>query len=158
MSQKRTAINKLLISVRPQYAEKILAGEKTVELRRRFPVTASGMNALLYSSSPVSAVVGAATIKRVTKIRVTQIWKNHGDEACISRKDFDEYFFDLDFGFVLSLRDVQPFGCHLTSSLLHDMYGIVPPQSYRYLNGEYSRLLKDGRVQISNRHKRRNRT
>jgi predicted transcriptional regulator len=49
----------VLVSIRPFYASKILTGHKTVELRRKFPeVGAVGATALIYSSSPVSAVVG----------------------------------------------------------------------------------------------------
>jgi hypothetical protein len=51
----------VLVSIRPNFASKILDGDKTVELRRKFPeVGAMGMTALIYSSSPVSAIVGYA--------------------------------------------------------------------------------------------------
>ena len=51
----------VLVSVRSIYASKILHGQKTVELRRKFPeVGATGALVLIYSSRPVSAVVGCA--------------------------------------------------------------------------------------------------
>jgi predicted transcriptional regulator len=52
----------LLVSVRPKYASQILSGKKTVELRRKFPETiAAGTLALIYSSSPVRAIVRYAS-------------------------------------------------------------------------------------------------
>ena len=69
----------ILVSVRPIYASKILHGQKTVELRRKFPeVGATGALILIYSSSPVSAVVGCARIKHVLKLPVSRIWKEYG--------------------------------------------------------------------------------
>jgi predicted transcriptional regulator len=150
-------MSNLLLSVRPKYAEKILSGEKTVELRRRFPELTEEATALLYSSTPVQAVVGYTRIKDVIKISISQLWKIYGQDACVSKSDFYNYFSDLDFGFALILGVTKPFKSQLSSKVLRKKYGIVPPQSYRYLNGEFLDLLSDGRVQVPNRHKRRNR-
>ena len=82
-----------LVSIRPQYVDKILAGKKTVELRRRFPESVSvGTVAYIYSTSPVQVVVGCAKIKEVQRLAVADIWKEHADAACISRRDFYDYF------------------------------------------------------------------
>jgi predicted transcriptional regulator len=54
------------MNIRPPHASKILDGQKTVELRRKFPeLTTKGTIALIYSSSPVRVIVGYARIKRV---------------------------------------------------------------------------------------------
>jgi predicted transcriptional regulator len=145
----------LLISVRPEYAIKILSREKTVELRRRFPeLEGQDANALIYSSSPVSAIVGRARILEVTRLSVSQIWADHRDRACISRRAFYDYFAGLRFGFAIFLSDAAWLNRQLSAAHIEKRYGIVPPQSYRYLNGEYSHLLSDGRVQVPSRHKR----
>jgi predicted transcriptional regulator len=84
----------VLVSIRPVHVSKILTGQKTVELRRRFPeLGARGATAFIYSSSPVRAVVGCARIEHVLKLPVSRIWKEHSDAACISRDEFDAYFF-----------------------------------------------------------------
>jgi predicted transcriptional regulator len=92
----------VLVSVRPIYASKILDGKKTVELRRKFPATAAtGAVALIYSSSPISAIVGYAMIRAVHRLTVAQIWQRHGDSACISKQDFDTYFSGVRYGYRL---------------------------------------------------------
>jgi len=154
---EKYGMSNFLISVRPRYAEKILSGEKTVELRRRFPTLSNGGTALIYSSSPVCAIVGYTQIKDVKNVTISQIWRRYRDHACISKSEFYDYFAGLKLGFALILTGTKTFGRQLDSSLLRDRYGIVPPQSYRYLNGEFPKLLIDGRLQISHRHKRRNR-
>src|SRR6516165_7539841 len=99
----------VLMSIRPLYASKILDGQKTVELRRKFPeLITKGSIAFIYSSSPVRAIVGYARIKRVMKLPVSRIWKEHGAAACISKDQFDSYFAGLTYGFAIFLESVRP--------------------------------------------------
>jgi predicted transcriptional regulator len=148
----------VLVSIRPSYASKILEGQKTVELRRRFPeVGATGATALIYSSAPVSAIVGYALIKHVLKLPVSRIWKEHGLAACISKDEFDTYFAGLKDGFAIFFESVQPLKRKFKAIDLEAQFGIVPPQSYRYVTNECVALLSDERFQTSHRHKRRHR-
>ena len=145
----------ILVSIRPNYASKILNGQKTVELRRKFPeVGAAGALALIYSSSPVSAVVGYARIKFVLKLPVFRIWKEYRIAACISKDEFDTYFTGANYGFVIFLENVKSLRRQLKATDLVQGFGIVPPQSYRYVDEECVALLSDERFQNSGRYKR----
>jgi predicted transcriptional regulator len=148
----------VLVSIRPSFASKILAGDKTVELRRKFPeVGSGGMTAVIYSSRPVSAIVGCARIKHVLKLPVSTIWKEHGAAACVSKDEFDAYFSGLSEGFAIVFESVRPLKKQLKAIDLQAQFGIVPPQSYRYVTDECVALLSDEQFQTSHRHKRRNR-
>jgi predicted transcriptional regulator len=148
----------ILVSVQPKFVSKILAGAKTVELRRRFPASnAVGALALIYSSYPVRAVVGYARIREVLRLPVIRIWREHGSAACVSKKEFDEYFEGLKFGYAIFLNKIKLLNPQIAARDLQEDFGIVPPQSYRYLGKEYIPMLRDGRVQNSHRYKRRNR-
>ena len=148
----------ILMSIRPLYASKILCGQKTVELRRRFPeLTTKGSIALIYSSSPVRAVVGYVRIKRVIKLPVSKIWKEHGPAACISKDDFDSYFAGLTYGFAILFESVHPLKNRLIAKDLEQQFGIVPPQSYRYVTDRCIALLTNGWLQTPGRYERRNR-
>jgi hypothetical protein len=84
----------VVLSVRPHFSEKIIQGKKTIELRRRFPVSAPrGTIAYIYSTSPVRAMVGSVEIENVLKLPVRDIWKTFGRMAQIDRVDFDNYFY-----------------------------------------------------------------
>jgi predicted transcriptional regulator len=145
-----------LVSVRPQYAAKILDGKKTVELRRRFPDSGSvGATVFIYSSSPIRALVGHAKIKDVQKLSVSEIWKEHSDAACISRKDFYRYFSGVKFGFAIMLGAVKPMA-RVTASDLASQFGIVPPQSYRYVAKNFLSLIADEQFQAAGRYKHSN--
>src|SRR6476620_2030419 len=105
-----------LVSIRPQYVAKILDGQKTVELRRRFPESVNvGTRAYIYSTSPVRAVVGCADINEVQRLTVSAIWKEYADAACISRREFCDYFSGTKFGFAILLGAVTAMRTHLTA-------------------------------------------
>jgi predicted transcriptional regulator len=144
----------VLFSIRPFYADKILAGQKTVELRRRFPeVGMSGSTAMIYCTSPVKAIVGSFRIRDVRKLSLSTLWRSHGGAACIAKDDFNEYFSGQDHGFAIILSGAKALNGRLSASDLEAEFGIVPPQSYRYLTEECVALLNDGRLQASSRHK-----
>jgi predicted transcriptional regulator len=145
----------ILFSIRPFYAEKILEGQKTVELRRKFPEFGTvGSTALIYSTSPVSAIVGSAKINNVFKLSLSKLWKAHGADACIVKSDFDAYFAGQNYGFAIILGSARQLKNQLPASALENEFGIVPPQSYRYLDEERVALLNDGRLQTVSRYKR----
>jgi predicted transcriptional regulator len=145
----------VLVSIRPHYASKIIDGEKTVELRRKFPeIGTTGVTVLIYSSSPVRAIVGYARIKHVLKLPVSKIWKEHGAAACISKGEFDTYFSGLREGFVIIFEGVQPLKEQFKAVDLQTQFGIVPPQSYRYVSDDCVALLSDEQFQTPDRHKR----
>jgi predicted transcriptional regulator len=121
-----------LMSIRPQYVAKILAGQKTVELR-------------------------CAKIKDVQRLTVAEIWKEHADAACISRRDFYNYFSGTKFGFAILLGAVKAMRNQLTACELESQFGIVPPQSYRYVTSPFISLLDDEPFQITHRHSHSNR-
>lgn len=83
--------NKILMSIKPVHAEKVLAGEKTVEIRRKFSKRWAGCKIALYSSRPVSSLVGEATIRSVTSASPDQIWKEFGPGIGCSYAEFKAY-------------------------------------------------------------------
>lgn len=55
----------MLLSVHPRFATAILAGTKTVEVRRQRVAAPSGIPVLLYATAPTMAIVGMARIASV---------------------------------------------------------------------------------------------
>jgi predicted transcriptional regulator len=145
----------ILFSIRPFYADKILEGHKTVELRRKFPEHGlAGSTALIYATSPVSAIVGTSKILNVFKMALPKLWKAHGPDACVTKCDFDTYFAGQDYGFAIMLGSAEQLKKQLSASDLELEFGIVPPQSFRYITEQRNALLNDGRLQTTGRHKR----
>lgn len=121
----------ILISIQPEYSQAILDGTKTVELRRRAPVSATRL--VIYETSPTCAVVGQADIRSVERIPVTDIWDKYAEASCIGRKEFFNYFRGLKFGYAISLMGATRYSNPLSLDDMRSNYSISPPQSWQYL-------------------------
>jgi predicted transcriptional regulator len=64
----------VLLSIKPKYANLILAGSKTVELRRSWPSNEIGV-IVIYSSSPIQRLTGIALIKEIKECDLASLWK-----------------------------------------------------------------------------------
>lgn len=134
---------RLLLSIRPVYAEAILSGIKTVELRRTRPRVAIPTEALIYASTPLRALVGRCRVDSVEELTIAKLWKQTGPFAAIARSDFLTYFEGATTGFALHLssprRLADPVGL---TQLRVNVEGFNPPQSFRYVPfGDYDQLL-----------------
>ena len=139
-----------LVSIRPNYVEKIVDGLKTVELRRRFSEdVAPGAIILIYSTSPTRAIVGSASIQAVRKLQLDQLWIQYGTAACIDQEAFYGYFSGLNEGYAILLRDVRRFARQVAAADLKEKFGFVAPQSFMYLRQEYYPLLDHERIQAT---------
>lgn len=139
----------VVLSVKPQYSGKIVKGEKTVELRRRFPAhIGAGSLVIIYETSPTRAITGMAEIADVLTGSVSAIWKEYGREACIERRDFEDYFAGKKDGFAIKLRGARQLSRKLALEELRERFSFEPPQSFLYaspdlreaLSREYSKV------------------
>ena len=149
----------IFISIHPSYAQKIMEGLKTVELRRKFPDfdTLNG-RLLIYSTNPVKAAIGFAEIEDVHYMSVNQLWKKFSDEAQIEKPSFKKYFEGLKYGYAIQLKNPKVFNRPLSMEYLSENYGLVPPQSYRYLDNDLEGIFSYGHARYKNstRYKRSN--
>jgi predicted transcriptional regulator len=81
-----------IISIRPSYAAAILAGTKTIELRRRIPRLSSGTRLWIYATRPTGAVVGFVTVKQISRACPRTIWKKHRNGTGVDHASFKAYF------------------------------------------------------------------
>jgi predicted transcriptional regulator len=127
----------LFISLRPRFAELLLEGSKTVELRRVQPAVARGARVLLYASSPVRALVGAAVIQDVHVATRAQIWKLHGARTGITREEYEQYFSEASIAVAITLGEVRRLRIPVTlAELRQGREWFRPPQSFRYLDAD----------------------
>jgi predicted transcriptional regulator len=81
-----------IISIHPIHADAILAGKKTIELRRRVPELPTGTRLWIYATQPTGAVVGFVTIQDVSRAHPTTIWKKHRSRTGVDYASFKIYF------------------------------------------------------------------
>lgn len=133
---KKNNINKyLFISVKPEFANKIVEREKTIELRKVRPHVSEGDYVIIYASSPVMAVVGFGAIKEVIDTTPEQMWKDNSASLGIEKSRFDEYYAGQNRSVGIVIDNI-----HRASPVIHlsEIKKIIPsfhpPQIYRYIS------------------------
>jgi predicted transcriptional regulator len=81
-----------IISIRPKFAEAILEGDKSVELRRRIPTLEMGTRLWIYATRPTAAIIGSVVVEKVQKGTPAKIWKIFAKEAAITKSEYELYF------------------------------------------------------------------
>lgn len=131
----------VLLSVAPEFAEKIAAGTKTVELRRRFPDVPAGTWIYLYVTLPVGAVTGRARVAAIDADEPSALWRRHRSAAGLSQARFTAYFAGSPRGFAVHLSHYEPLRAVDLATLRRALPGFVAPQSFRFVDDEAQRSL-----------------
>lgn len=132
----------ILISIAAKYAEKIFAGEKQVELRRRAMRVAPGATVWIYVKLPVGSIVGRARVEAVHASSPESLWRRFGRVSGLSKDEFFEYFKGVARGFALVLEGAQRLRRSFSlDSLRKAASGFNPPQFFMRLAAEHPLLL-----------------
>jgi len=120
-----------ILSIKPQYAQAILAGNKRVEFRKKVfkrPVD----KVYIYSSSPIKRLIGYFTFTEIDEATPTDLWKKYEKIGAINKADFFAYFKDCDTGFAINIEKVERFEKGINPINVIDKF--CAPQSYRYVD------------------------
>jgi ribosomal protein S18 acetylase RimI-like enzyme len=82
----------LLFSLKPQFADLVINGEKRVEFRRRFSRNMDGTLAYFYISSPIKCIMFSSILSKVHYSDVNDLWKRFNYIGGVSEKDYFTYF------------------------------------------------------------------
>lgn len=121
----------IVLSIKPQYAELILAGSKTVEFRRVWAAESVDTIAI-YASAPIQRLVGIAKVADVVRAKPATLWgycsKRGGG---LSKAELSDYLDGKDTGFAILLMDAKRFSQGVDPRKV--IKDFSPPQSFRYL-------------------------
>jgi predicted transcriptional regulator len=126
----------MLLSVHPRFATAILAGSKTVEVRRQRVAAPPGTPVLLYATAPTMALVGMARINSVHVASPKEVWSAHCAQTGITRREYDTYMSGATQASGLMLTDPVSFDEPVSLSALRAGGTFHPPQSYRYMKSD----------------------
>ncbi|GGN37640.1 putative transcriptional regulator [Actinoplanes campanulatus] len=133
----------LLLSLRPRFAAAILAGTKTIEIRRRPVNAAPGTAIILYASSPQMAVVGTARLAHITVCPPDDGWRRFHHEFGLGRDEYNEYLDGAVNAHLLHVTAVNRLNEPLPLRHLREQAPFQPPQSFRYVAAGDPEGLRD---------------
>jgi predicted transcriptional regulator len=139
-SSKSPTGRAVLLSIKPRYADLILAGEKTVELRRSWPASGIGVM-ILYSSAPIQRIVGLALVDSVQETNLEGLWRLSSQfGGGVTRDELYEYFEGKKIAYGVMIKSAEKAKVEVDPKDLFPNF--IPPQSFSYLSPtEYSRTL-----------------
>ncbi|WP_307721792.1 hypothetical protein [Paenibacillus humicus] len=98
---------KVLLSIKPEFVEKIFAGEKKFEYRRTI-FKKDVESIVVYSTKPEGKIVGELFIEYILNDSPESIWSSTQKDSGISYSFFQEYFGDRTEGYAIKIsRAVQ---------------------------------------------------
>jgi predicted transcriptional regulator len=128
-----TTRSALLLSLRPRFAEAILNGSKTIEIRRRPVKAPAGTPLVLYASSPTMAVVGTAVLADVVVLTPHTAWRRYRETLGVTWAEFSDYLEGAPAAHLLRVTDAKELNKPLPLQALRRSTSFHPPQSFRYI-------------------------
>tara|TARA_R110001583_G_scaffold56591_2_gene170664 strand:- start:1743 stop:2111 length:369 start_codon:yes stop_codon:yes gene_type:complete len=121
---------KVLLSIKPEYADKIFDGSKKYEFRRTVFKDPSVSTVIVYASSPVQKVIGEFEIELIINDQLESLWEKTKEFAGVSRKFFFEYFSNKENGYAIKIKKTKKYKKELC---LKEDFNKKPPQSFMYI-------------------------
>lgn len=137
---------KVLLSVKPKYANLIFLGSKKIEVRKRIPKWGEKDLIFIYASSPVKKILGVSSVAKKEVDTISKLWEKIRMHVAISKEEYNNYFVGHKNGVGIYLENVLSFDRPIGLDQLRSAFdGFVVPQSYRYLSqSEAKKIMKMG--------------
>lgn len=122
---------RVLMSIKPEYANAIFSGAKTYEFRRKIFKRMDVNTIVVYVTKPVGKVIGEFTIDTIISDRPSTIWVKTSQEAGISEGYFNAYFSGVEIGYAIKVGTLKKYE---SGGFEISRLGVKrPPQSYMYI-------------------------
>ena len=121
---------KVILSIKPEFADKIFNGSKKFEFRRAIFKNPEVKKVVVYSSSPVQKVIGEFEIDYIINHDLETLWEKTKKYSGISQEYFFEYFGDRKTGFAIKIKETKLYS---KPKCIRGDFNLFPPQSFLYL-------------------------
>jgi predicted transcriptional regulator len=121
---------RVLLSIKPEFANKIFDGEKKFEFRKVIFKNPNVKTVVVYASAPVQRVIGEFEIENILSSEPSTIWEKTKKHSGITEAFFYQYFAEREIAHAIKIKKVKKYKHPL---LLRENFNVVPPQSYVYL-------------------------
>lgn len=121
---------KVILSIKPEFANKIFNGTKKFEFRRRLFKNKEVKIIVVYASAPISKIIGEFEIDSIFHENLNILWNQTSKFSGISEDYYIQYFQGKDSGYAIKVKNPKKYEEELC--IKQDL-GLNPPQSFAYL-------------------------
>ena len=120
---------KVVLSIKPEFANKIFDGTKKYEFRKAIFKNDKIKTIIVYASSPIQQVIGEFEIERIINKDIDSLWQLTQDFSGVTEDYFYQYFANRADGFAIQIRKPKKYK---QPKCLKADYNLAPPQSFAY--------------------------
>jgi predicted transcriptional regulator len=121
----------VLLSIKPEFADRIFQGLKRYEFRRTLFKDRSVKRIIVYASTPIRKVIGEFEVVDILELEKEYLWEQTKDYSGIPKDYFDEYFRGRERGYAIEIGEARLYDTPLE---LSENFNVErPPQSFMYL-------------------------
>jgi predicted transcriptional regulator len=128
---------KVLLSIKPEFAEKILSGGKIYEFRKVLPRAAGVKTIVIYATKPVGKVVGEFEIEMILTGSPSSIWRTAGKFGGITKEFFCSYFSGRTIAHAIKVKGARRY--RTPKDLSSVLPNGIAPQSFCYIKADMPR-------------------
>jgi predicted transcriptional regulator/N-acetylglutamate synthase-like GNAT family acetyltransferase len=131
----------LLMSMKADFAERVMNGSKSIEVRKRFSERWTNHEVVFYASKPTGSLVGKATVNSITRGRTEDIWSQFEGRIGCSRQEFDAYVADAGEVTAIEFKNASRYGNPMRIDEISRLLSqrLAPPQSYCGFTSQHAR-------------------
>ena len=120
---------KVVLSIKPEFANKIFDGTKKYEFRKAIFKNDTIKTIIVYASSPVQRVIGEFEIEKIINHDIDTLWGLTQKDSGISEDYFYQYFAEREIGYAIKIKSTRKYK---QSKCLKTDFNLFPPQSFAY--------------------------
>lgn len=121
---------KVLLSIKPEFANKIFDGTKKYEFRRSLFKNKDVKKVIVYASAPISRVIGEFEIEDVIQKKLGDLWDDTKDHSGITEDFYLSYFQGKEEGYAIKVKKPVKYK---EDFCIQEKFGKRAPQSFVYI-------------------------
>ncbi|WP_334075008.1 ASCH domain-containing protein [Paenibacillus sp. A14] len=123
---------KVLLSIKPEFVEEIMSGNKKFEYRKSIFKRADISTVVVYATKPYGKVVGEFEIEDILEDSPYEIWQRTKKYSGIKKSFFNSYFENKEIGYAIQIRDFIAYETPLELKDIDEDIKVAP-QSFCYI-------------------------
>ncbi|MBY8290995.1 ASCH domain-containing protein [Vibrio fluvialis] len=123
---------KALLSIKPEFVEKIISGEKLFEYRKAIFKRPEVSSVVIYSTMPEGKIVGEFKIGHILAKAPADLWEETKQSSGINKQFFDDYFNDREVAYAIEIKELKIYDNPIDP--YKEDRSFKAPQSFKYLD------------------------